>query len=147
MEHKKGSYVDGHERSDVVEYRQKFLRRLCALGFLNKTNAPIPEAAESLPTDIDGPPDDQVLKTVFLFHDESTFQANDDQSTFWGTENMTFLRPKSKGTGIMVSDFIEEHNGYLKLTDDEYAQAHESIKATSTCLLRVRRKQRRILDI
>lgn len=147
MEHKKGSYVDGHERSDVVEYRQKFLRRLCALGFLNKTNAPIPEAAESLPTDIDSPPDDQVLKTVFLFHDESTFQANDDQSTFWGTENMTFLRPKSKGTGIMVSDFIEEHNGYLKLTDDEYAQAHESIKATSTCLLRVRRKQRRILDI
>ena len=31
MEHKKGTYVDGHERSDVTEYRKTFLRRLCAV--------------------------------------------------------------------------------------------------------------------
>ena len=36
---------------------------------------------------------------------------------------MTFLRPKSKGAGIMVSDFIEEHNGYMRLTDKEYERA------------------------
>ena len=26
----------------------------------------------------------------------------------------------------MVSDFINEHNGYLELTDNEYEQAHSS---------------------
>ena len=126
MEHKKGTYVDGHERSDVVEYRKTFLRRLCALGFLNKTNAPTPEAAESLPTDLETPSEEQVAKTIVIFHDESTFQANDDQMKFWGAKDMTFLRPKSKGAGIMVSDFIEEQNGYLRLDDSEYEQAKQS---------------------
>ena len=36
---------------------------------------------------------------------------------------MTFLRPKSKGAGILVCDFIEEQNGYLQLDDSEYEQA------------------------
>ena len=36
---------------------------------------------------------------------------------------MTILRPKSKGAGIMVSDFIEEHNGYLHLSDEEYERS------------------------
>ena len=39
---------------------------------------------------------------------------------------MTILRPKSKGAGIMVSDFIDEHNGYLRLSDDEYEHFKES---------------------
>ena len=72
--------------------------------------------ALSLPSDLECPPDEQIVKTVVIFHDESTFQANDDQTTFWGAKDMTILRPKSKGAGTMVSDFIEEHNGYLRLT-------------------------------
>ena len=104
-----------------MKYRQKFLCKLCGLGFLNKNNAPTPKAAQSLPSDLECPLDDQIDKTVVLFYDESTFQANNDQTRYWGTKDMTILRPKSKGTGIMVSDFIDEHNGYLKLTDDEYA--------------------------
>lgn len=35
------------------------------------------------------------------------------------------MKPKSKGAGIMVSDFINEHNGFLALTDDEYKRAAE----------------------
>lgn len=30
------------------------------------------------------------------------------------------LKPKSKGSGIMVSDFVNELDGYLALTDEEY---------------------------
>ena len=60
MEHKKGTYVDGHERSDVVEYRQTFLMRLCAFGFLKKNNAPTPEAADSIPRDLECPTDDRI---------------------------------------------------------------------------------------
>ena len=31
------------------------------------------------------------------------------------------LVPKSRGAGIMVSDFISEQDGYLKLSDEEFA--------------------------
>ena len=122
LDHKKGTYVDGHERPDVVEYRSSFLRKMFTLGFLNKDNALTPEAEMCLPQDLESPSADQISKTVVIFHDESTFQANEGQTFFWGTKDMHLLRPKGKGTGIMVSDFIDEHNGYLRLTDEEFTQ-------------------------
>ena len=76
LDSKKGTYVDGHERQDVTEYRAKFLRKMVALGFLNSENAPTPEAALSLPADIDTASAEQIAKTIVLFNDESTFQAN-----------------------------------------------------------------------
>ncbi len=33
LEHKKGTYVDGHERSDMVEYRQRFFVGCAAWDF------------------------------------------------------------------------------------------------------------------
>jgi hypothetical protein len=50
---------------------------------------------------------------------QCTFQANDDQTAFWGAKDTTLLRPKSKGAGKMVSKLIDEHNGYIKLTNKE----------------------------
>ena len=41
----------------------------------------------------------------------------------WATEDTPVIQPKTKGSGIMVSDFIEQHNGYLRLTDAEFAVA------------------------
>jgi len=58
-----------------------------------------------------------------FFHDESTFNANEDQHYQWGVKGQHMLWPKSKGAGIMVSDFVNEHNGYLALTDEEYQSA------------------------
>ena len=46
----------------------------------------------------------------------STFMANEDQPTQWGIKGEKMMKPKSKGAGIMVSDFIDEHNGFLALT-------------------------------
>ena len=46
---KKGTCVDRHKRDDVVEHRKRFLRKVVALGFLNKENAPTEEATEALP--------------------------------------------------------------------------------------------------
>ena len=66
MEYKKRTYVDGHERSDVTEYRKTFLRRLCAVGFLNKKNAPTPEAADSLPSDLECPSDEKIAKQLLF---------------------------------------------------------------------------------
>ena len=120
---KKGSFVDGHERPDVVEYRKRFLRRMVGLGFLNLENVPTDEAKQALPTDLECPSQAILDKTIVFFHDESTFQCNDDQPTFWGTKGTHIIKPKSKGSGIMVSDFIDEHNGYLALTREEYDRA------------------------
>ena len=36
---KKGTFVDGHERDDVVEHRRKFFRQMVSMGFLNSDNA------------------------------------------------------------------------------------------------------------
>ena len=126
LTHKKGTFVDGHERADVVEYRKKFLRKLIGLGFLNSSNAPSEEAKNALPADLVCPSPDVLAKTVIFFHDESAFQTNEDQPTFWGTKGTHILRPKGKGAGIMVSDFIDEHNGYLALTREEYDRAKAS---------------------
>ena len=123
LSHKKGTFVDGHERQDVVEYRKKFLRRLVGLGFLNSENSPTEAAKEALPGDLVCPPEDVLQKTVVFFHDESTFQSNDDQQTFWVTKGTHVMKPKGRGAGILVSDFIDEKNGYLSLTKEEYDKA------------------------
>lgn len=103
-------YVDGHECSNVVEYRKKFLRKnVCyTVGFLNKSNAPTEKAAECLPTDLEELSEDQVNKNVVIFHDESTFQANDDENWMWGVKGQHVIEPKSRGSGIMVSDFTDD---------------------------------------
>lgn len=51
--------------------------------------------------------------TIFWFHDESTYNSNDDEVTMWKDETMQVLKPKGRGAGLMVSDFIEERDGYL----------------------------------
>ena len=39
----------------------------------------------------------------------------------WGTEDKPAILPKTKGSGIMVSDFVEEYGGFLRLSDVELA--------------------------
>lgn len=120
---KKGVYIDGHERGDVVEHRKKFLRQLVAGGFLTKDGAPNDEAKNAFPDDIESPSAERRQKNIFIFHDETTFNANDDESLQWGTPDSQLIRPKSRGSGIMVSDFITERDGFLCLTEEEYQAA------------------------
>ena len=58
---------------------------------------------------------------------ESTFQANDEENWMWGEQRQCVLKPKSQGSGIMASDFIDEHTGYLSLTDEEFIQADDKV--------------------
>ena len=58
---------------------KRLLGSLLLLGFINDDNAPSEEAAKSLPNDLESPPADVVKKTVVIFHDESIFNANEDQ--------------------------------------------------------------------
>ena len=134
----KGMFFDGHERDDVVEERKMFLSKMIEVGFLHPSEAPTPESASAFPSTVPLPSSDSRDKTVVLFHDESTFQANEDQTTMWGKKGEHMLRPKSKGSGIMVSDFVDEKNGYLALTSEEYAAAsvtHPAMWKEARCLL------------
>ena len=98
-------YIDGHEREDVVEYRKVFVGRMAEIGFLNKDNAPTPEATSCITYSSDT----EQQKNIVIFHDESIFTVNDHQKTQWGTKDMLVIKPKGKGSGIMVSDFVDEH--------------------------------------
>ena len=62
---------------------------------------------------------------VIIHHDESTFHANDDEVRMWGEPDSHMIRPKSKGASLMVSDFVEEFGGFLRLSDDEYGSIPE----------------------
>ena len=117
--------MDGHEREDVVEYRKKFLRRVVSIGFLNQDNAPNDDAKAALSNDLECPSQEVIDKTLIFFLDETTFQINDDQGTFWGTKGTIIMKPKGKGSGIIVSDFIDEKSGYLSLTQEEYDRAKQ----------------------
>ena len=99
----KGMYFDGHEREDVVKERCGFLRKMVELGFLHPDQAPTPEAASAFPKDIPLATSEVRTKSVFFFHDESTFNSNEDQTTQWGERGQHMLKPKSKGSSIMVS--------------------------------------------
>ena len=41
----------------------------------------------------------------------------------WGESERPAILPKTKGSGIMVSDFVEEYGGYLKLSPEELDHA------------------------
>ena len=105
LKKKKGTFINGHQRDDVVEYRKTFFRQMVALGFLNEACAPTDNAKKTL---LSAPPQELTDKTVVIIHDESTFQANQDQPTLWAEKGTNVMRPKSKRSGITVSDFIDK---------------------------------------
>ena len=113
---KKGLYIDGHEREDVVEYRKLYLRKL---EVLEATHRPPPPVSGERGSDV-------MKRLVLLYHDESTFHSNDDQGWVWAEKWSQQIKPKGQGRGLMVSDFIDEHNGYLRLSDAEYDEARSS---------------------
>lgn len=53
-------------------------------GFLHPEQAPTPEAQAAFPKDVALTLAAEHEKSVYFFHDESTFQANDDQKVQWG---------------------------------------------------------------
>ena len=86
---KKGVFIDGHERSDVVEYRKLYLRKL---EILESTLAPPPPVSdEPAPEPSDRP------KLVLIYHDEAAYHSIDDQKWMWAEKGRQPIRPKSQG--------------------------------------------------
>jgi hypothetical protein len=108
---KKDVYFDGHEREDVVKYRnevflkiwQESSRRL--VMFKEDGSWEKPPGLR---------PGEKPL--VLVTHDESTFNANDGKRRLWSKNGEQPLRPKGKGKGIMVSGFLTP-GGILRVPD------------------------------
>ena len=64
---KKGIFIDGHERDDVIACRNEFIRKMIKNGFLQFTNAPTNEAVKNFPEDIDPPTEERRSKAVVFF--------------------------------------------------------------------------------
>ncbi|KAJ3713438.1 hypothetical protein C8R42DRAFT_699054 [Lentinula raphanica] len=109
----KSQYKDGHEREDIVKYRQtvflpamtRILPHLCQW---NVDGSPIPN--ENIGRE----------QYVFWSHDESTFYANDRRKIRWVHQDEG-TKPYAKGEGIslMVVDFVSADFGWLKSPNGE----------------------------
>jgi hypothetical protein len=105
----RGQYVDGHEHSDVVEYRDKiFIPKMQEL--LRHARKWAADGTED--GNVDGQP------VVLWFHDESTFYAHDRKKTVWVHDSAN-PKPYAKGEGhsIMVADFVSADYGWLQSPD------------------------------
>lgn len=107
----KGMYVDGHERENVVEYRQgEFLRRW---GEMEKHMVLMHKDSK-----ITQAPPIPLRRIILFTHDESTFYANDQCNVRWihSSESPKPIR-KGDGTSLMVSDFCSPDYGWLRSSD------------------------------
>ena len=61
-----------------------------------------------------------------IHHDEFIFCTNEAQTWMWGEADKPAILPKTKGSGIMVSDFVEEHEGFLKMDENELEEVRSN---------------------
>ena len=106
----------------MVEYRKLYLRKL---EILSSTHLPPPACEDGLTAVETGNPSATKF-LVLIFHDESSFHANEGQSIMWAEEGRVPIRPKNQGRGLMVSDFVTEFYGLLQLSVEEYRTAAEA---------------------
>ncbi|KAF9043718.1 hypothetical protein BDZ89DRAFT_943424 [Hymenopellis radicata] len=112
QEAKKGQFVDGHERADVVNHRDHIyipgLKRLKdRIQTYDRDGKEI-----ALPAFING------RKVIIWFHDESIFYAHDRRRKMWIHKDAT-AKPYRKGEGVslMIADFVSAEFGWLVSRD------------------------------
>ena len=129
--HKKGAYIDGHERDDVVAHRKDFIEEMKTLREMHLPPPPPSDERAAMP-----PPNAKFLKQLILInHDERIFNTNEGQKWAWATGDQPIIQPKIIGASIMVSDFIKQRGGILRLTETEAIRAGASFPKTAHVLL------------
>jgi hypothetical protein len=109
-----GQFVDGHERDDVVEYRQLIFLPIWE-GFEPSMRSWTKDVEDAQPANITGLSGPHI--TVW-HHDESTFYANDRRKIRWvhkGEKAVPYA--KGEGASLMVTDFVSADYGWLRSPD------------------------------
>ena len=107
-QYRPGTYVDGHEREDVVAYRNEFLLRMAEYE-----KQMVKFSGEHMEVE-DTPALCGMKRIVVVTHDESVFSSHDGRRTMWTFESHKPLRPKGQGRSLMVSEFMCECHGPLR---------------------------------
>ncbi|GES93332.1 hypothetical protein RCL_jg21131.t1 [Rhizophagus clarus] len=98
-----------HERPDVVKYQELFLDKIYDyVKFMAKYEG---ENMEQIPPTL-GPNDKEI---ILVTHDECVFYSNDGKQGVWAKSGELPLRKKGNDRSIMVSEFLSEECGRLKL--------------------------------
>ncbi|KAJ3739623.1 hypothetical protein EV360DRAFT_29836, partial [Lentinula raphanica] len=108
---KKGQYKDGHDRADVVEYRdKKFIPQIYELlsrsVTFDRNGLPLP------------PPAMTGKRTIIWYHDETIFYAHDRRRKVWfHKDGDAKLAAKGEGVTLMIADFVSAEFGFLVSPD------------------------------
>ena len=105
----KGQYIDGHERPDVVEYRQStYIPRRFGSHLRSRT-----WTEQTIGDCVIPSPSHQ--HAVYWHHDESTFMQNDRHQIRWVSKDKKPVpQPKGEGSSLMVADFVSADYGWLR---------------------------------
>jgi hypothetical protein len=122
--HKKALYYDGHERADVIKFRQEVFLPLMA-----EYRARLVEyKVGDVDTEVSKEATNYVLRRLVLCaQDEMTSQTNDGQPESWVLEGEHALKKKGVGRGMHQSDFICSTFGWLSEASQslEYGKNYE----------------------
>lgn len=124
LAHKKGLYFDGHDRPDVVDYRQGSFLPAMAMHSKRLVKYVVGSVGDEALRE----PDNYVERRLVLCaHDEMTAQANDSRAKSWVLEDQHVLRKKGVGRGIHQSDIICTTIGWLRDASQtlEYGKNYE----------------------
>jgi hypothetical protein len=112
----KGMYHDGHERADVVEYRNGvYLPQMEILELRMAIWDQLPSGDRFRKDPILREGEREIIP---IFHDETALHAQEMPRFVWVYESEQVLRQKSDGKLFMISDFImEEGEGRLILPE------------------------------
>ncbi|KAJ3335490.1 hypothetical protein HDU93_005358 [Gonapodya sp. JEL0774] len=110
-------FVDGHEQADVIDYQQNsYLPRWAEL------EQDLPHYADGDQKEmetIEWSPQPGVVVYDAVFHDESTCYSADDGDFAWANPELSRkMQSKTKGSSIMILEYISERFGRVKLTPE-----------------------------
>jgi len=132
---RKGVYRDGHQREDVIQYRQMvFLPILRVLGnrIVHWEMVVTPNGETLQPMYLANLPAG-VRPIVLIGYDETTFNPHDGRNEVRIKEDYTLLKQKSRGRGIMVSDFLVP-GGRLQVPSGTIIPSLLQYEASDNCL-------------
>ena len=104
----KGWFTDGHEREDVIRFREEiFLPKMALLETqIRKYTKESNYTEFILP---DGP-----SESVIITHDESTTYANEGRAVFYMEGGKKKCLPKGRGLSLMISGFVCQCHGFME---------------------------------
>lgn len=130
QEYRQGSaYVDGHERPDVVAHRNRFVDEMENWQLRMETYV-----GDEMETCIQPELSNGDRKIVLVTQDESIFQAHDGCRKIWQEGSRKDIRPKGPGASIMVSAFLCQCHGLLRLPSD-IAERYPGVPSDSTVIM------------